>query len=59
MLMAVLEIVAEHIPTLAALNLEGNKLHIIERLNVLNKKFPRLKILYLGDNKVSISIYSF
>lgn len=57
MLMAVLEIVAEHIPTLEALNLEGNKFHIIERLNVLSKKFPKLKILYLSDNRVSIPEY--
>lgn len=52
MLMAVLDIVAEHIPTLEALNLEGNKIHIIQGLSVLSKKFPKLKILYIGDNKV-------
>ncbi|RLU20896.1 hypothetical protein DMN91_007510 [Ooceraea biroi] len=54
MLIAVLDIVAEHIPTLEALNLESNKLLGIERLNVLSKKFSRLKILYIGDNKVNI-----
>ncbi|XP_032683764.1 nuclear RNA export factor 1-like [Odontomachus brunneus] len=52
MLMAVLDIVGEHIPTLEALNLEGNKLHIIQGLGILNKKFPKLKILYIGDNKI-------
>lgn len=52
MLMSVLDIVGEHIPTLEALNLEGNKLLIIQGLSVLSKKFPKLKILYLGDNKV-------
>lgn len=52
MLMTVLDIVAEHIPNLEALNLEGNKLQNIERLNVLTKKFSKLKILFIGDNKI-------
>ncbi|XP_015124385.1 nuclear RNA export factor 1 [Diachasma alloeum] len=52
MLMTVLDIVAENLPNLEALNLDNNKLHVIERLNVLNKKFPNLKILYIGDNKI-------
>ncbi|KAK0162058.1 hypothetical protein PV327_008426 [Microctonus hyperodae] len=52
MLIAVLNIVAEVIPNLHALNLSNNKLNIIERLNVLSKKFPNLKILYIGDNKI-------
>ncbi|KAG7199785.1 hypothetical protein KM043_000448 [Ampulex compressa] len=52
MLKTVLDIVSEHIPSLQALNLDGNKFHIIERLNVLHKKFPKLKILYIGDNKI-------
>lgn len=57
MLMTVLDIVGEHIPNLEALNLEGNKLQSIDRLNVLSKKFSNLKILYISDNKVSIAIY--
>jgi len=56
MLMAVLDIVAEHIPGLEALNLEGNKLQNVERLSILSKKFSKLKILYISDNKVSIII---
>ncbi|XP_015594371.1 nuclear RNA export factor 1 [Cephus cinctus] len=51
-LMAVLDIVSEYVPDLEALNLDGNKLNIIERLNVLHKKFSCLKILYIGDNKI-------
>jgi len=54
MLMTVFDIVAEHIPNLEALNLEGNKLQNIERLSVLTKKFLKLKILYIGDNKVNM-----
>lgn len=57
MLMTVLDIVGEHIPNLEALNLDGNKLQCIDRLNVLHKKFSNLKILYISDNKVSIAAY--
>jgi nuclear RNA export factor len=53
--MTVMDIVGEHIPNLEALNLEGNKLQNIERLNVLSKKFSKLKILYIGDNRVSVN----
>ncbi|XP_024870529.1 nuclear RNA export factor 1-like [Temnothorax curvispinosus] len=52
MFMTVMDIVGEHIPNLEALNLEGNKLQNIERLGVLSKKFSKLKILYVGDNKI-------
>ncbi|XP_029051984.1 nuclear RNA export factor 1-like [Osmia bicornis bicornis] len=52
MLKAVLDIVSEHIPDLEALNLDGNQLQIIEKLSILNKKFAKLKILYIGDNKI-------
>lgn len=51
-LMAVLDIVGEHIPTLEVLNLESNKLLNINKLSELNKKFSKLKILYIGDNKI-------
>ncbi|XP_046745611.1 nuclear RNA export factor 1-like [Diprion similis] len=52
MLAAVIDIVAEHIPNLEALNLDGNKLAVIERLNILTKKLPKLKILYIGENRI-------
>ncbi|KAK0162689.1 hypothetical protein PV327_006445 [Microctonus hyperodae] len=52
MLISVLNIVAEVIPNLHALNLSNNKLSIIEKLNVLSKKFTNLKILYIGDNNL-------
>ncbi|XP_043478525.1 nuclear RNA export factor 1-like [Leptopilina heterotoma] len=51
-LQTVLDIVATHIPNLEALNLDGNKLHSIERLNMLKTKLEKLKILYVGDNKI-------
>lgn len=52
MLAAVLDIVQQHIPNLNALNLDSNKLQNIEKLGILTNKFPSLKILHIGDNKV-------
>ncbi|XP_071877771.1 nuclear RNA export factor 1-like, partial [Bombus fervidus] len=51
-LKAVLDIVSEYIPDLEALNLDGNKLQTIQNLNILNRKFLKLKILYIGDNRI-------
>ena len=48
----VLDIVAEAIPNLHALNLDNNHLRTLNKLNPA--KLPALKILYVGDNKVSI-----
>lgn len=55
----VLDIVGIYIPTLEALNLEGNRLQNIEKLNILNQKCPNLKILYIGGNKVSTIAYDY
>ncbi|XP_011697338.1 PREDICTED: nuclear RNA export factor 1-like [Wasmannia auropunctata] len=52
-LMTVLDIVAQYVPNLETLNLEGNKLWHIQRLGVLAKKFSKLKILYIGENKIT------
>ena len=51
-LKAVLDIVSEYIPDLEALNLDGNKLQTTQNLNILNRKFLKLKILYIGDNRI-------
>ncbi|XP_011632449.1 nuclear RNA export factor 1-like [Pogonomyrmex barbatus] len=51
-LMTVLNIVAEYIPNLEILNLEDNKLQNIERLSILSDKFLKLKIFYIGKNKI-------
>lgn len=48
-----INIIAENIPDLEALNLNDNKLHGIEHLKVLPNKLKNLKILYMGDNRVS------
>ncbi|XP_033341317.2 nuclear RNA export factor 1 [Megalopta genalis] len=52
LLKTVLDIASEHIPNLEALNLDATRLHTLEKLNVLNRKFSKLKILYVGDNWV-------
>jgi len=54
MLMTMLNIIVGYVPDLEALNLEGNGLQNIERVNILSKKFSKLNILHIGDNKVSI-----
>lgn len=51
-MLAAIDIIAENIPDLEALNLNDNKLHGIEHLKILSTKFKSLKILYLGDNRV-------
>lgn len=51
-MLAAIDIIAENIPDLEALNLNDNKLHGIEHLKILCSKFKNLKILYLGDNRV-------
>lgn len=52
-MLAAIDIIAENIPDLEALNLNDNKLHGIEHLKILSSKFKNLKILYMGDNRVT------
>lgn len=51
-MLAVIDIIAENIPDLEALNLNDNKLHGIEHLKILATKLKNLKILYMGDNRI-------
>lgn len=50
---AAVDIIAENIPNLEALNLNDNKLNMLDHLKVIPQKLKNLKILYLGNNKVS------
>lgn len=50
---AAIDVISENIPDLEALNLNDNKLNLLDHLKVLRSKLPLLKILYLGNNKVS------
>ncbi|RVE49409.1 hypothetical protein evm_005921 [Chilo suppressalis] len=51
-MLAAIDIIAENIPDLEALNLNDNKLYGIEHLKILSTKFKNLKILYMGDNRI-------
>ncbi|CAH2041575.1 unnamed protein product, partial [Iphiclides podalirius] len=51
-MLAAIDIIAENIPDLEALNLNDNKLHGLEHLKILSTKLKFLKILYLGDNRI-------
>lgn len=58
-MMAAIEIIAENIPDLEALNLNDNKLHGMEHMRILCTKFKNLKILYLGDNRVNKTTHNY
>ncbi|KAJ0176221.1 hypothetical protein K1T71_008395 [Dendrolimus kikuchii] len=51
-MLAAIDIIAENIPDLEALNLNDNKLHGTEHLKILSTKLKNLKILYMGDNRI-------
>jgi hypothetical protein len=55
---AVLDIIVEIAPELAALDLSDNRLYALDKLSVLSVKFPNLKVLGIGKNRVSYSIQS-
>lgn len=52
-MLAAIDIIADNIPDLEALNLNDNKLHGLEHLKILSTKLKNLKILYMGENRVS------
>lgn len=52
-MLVAIDIIAENIPDLEALNLNDNKLHGLDHLKILSTKLKHLKILYMGDNRVS------
>ncbi|XP_056641842.1 nuclear RNA export factor 1-like [Diorhabda sublineata] len=50
--LAVIDIIAENIPDLEALNLFDNKMQMLSFVKKMNQKLPNLKILHLGNNKI-------
>jgi nuclear RNA export factor len=50
---AAIDIIAENIPNLEALNLNDNKLNLLDHMKSISSKLPNIKILYLGNNRVS------
>lgn len=57
-MIAALDIIAENIPDLEALNLNDNKINQMEHMKALPQKLKCLKTLYLGNNKVSLKYFS-
>lgn len=53
-MVAAIDIIAENIPDLEALNLDGNKISNLDHFKQLVNKLPNLKILYMANNKVRI-----
>lgn len=51
--LAVIDIMAENIPEIEALNLYDNKLQILSHLKKMSTKLPNIKTLHMGNNKVS------
>ncbi|KPI90891.1 Nuclear RNA export factor 1 [Papilio xuthus] len=53
-MLTAIDIIAENIPDIEALNLNDNKLHGLDHLKVMATKLKNLKILYLGDNRIPV-----
>ncbi|KAK4874726.1 hypothetical protein RN001_014086 [Aquatica leii] len=51
-LLTVIDIISENIPELEALNLNENRIQMLNHLRKLDKKLPNLKVLHLGNNKI-------
>ncbi|XP_053696649.1 nuclear RNA export factor 1 isoform X1 [Sabethes cyaneus] len=52
LLLAALDVIKENIPDLEALNLNNNKLHMLDHFKQMATKIPTLKILYMANNKI-------
>ncbi|CAG9863513.1 unnamed protein product [Phyllotreta striolata] len=50
--LAIVDIIAENIPELEALNLLDNKIQALSFLKNVDKKLPNLKILHVSNNKI-------
>lgn len=52
-MLAAIDIMEANIPDLEALNLNDNRIHLLDHFKCMAKKLPNLKILYLANNRVS------
>lgn len=52
-MMAVIDIIAENIPELEALNLNNNKIHLLDHFKCVPTKLPNLTVLHLANNRVA------
>ncbi|ETN60147.1 hypothetical protein AND_008236 [Anopheles darlingi] len=51
-ILVAIDIIAEHIPELEALNLNDNKLYMLDHLRTMATKIPNIKILYMAKNRI-------
>uniref|UniRef100_U5EYT0 Putative mrna export factor tap/mex67 n=1 Tax=Corethrella appendiculata TaxID=1370023 RepID=U5EYT0_9DIPT len=51
-MVAAIEVISENIPDLVALNLDNNKINILDHFKCLVDKLPSLKILHLAENRI-------
>uniref|UniRef100_A0A182VYC2 NTF2 domain-containing protein n=1 Tax=Anopheles minimus TaxID=112268 RepID=A0A182VYC2_9DIPT len=51
-MLTAIDIIAEHIPALEALNLNENRLYMLDHLKSMATKLPHLKILHLAKNRI-------
>uniref|UniRef100_A0A023EVP0 Putative mrna export factor tap/mex67 n=1 Tax=Aedes albopictus TaxID=7160 RepID=A0A023EVP0_AEDAL len=51
-MLAAFDVIKDNIPDLEALNLNDNKLHLLDHFRHLAQKVPNLKILYMANNKI-------
>lgn len=51
-MLAAIDIIATNIPDLEALNLNDNKIHLLDHYKVVHEKLPNMKILYLANNRI-------
>lgn len=51
-MLAAFDVIKDNIPDLEALNLNDNKLHMLDHFKQLALKVPKLKVLYMANNKV-------
>lgn len=51
-MLAAFDVIKDNIPDLEALNLNDNKLHLLDHFKQLAQKAPKLKILYMANNRI-------
>jgi Leucine-rich repeat (LRR) protein len=51
------QIIEDNIPEVEAIDLSDNRLNTLDQMSSLFAKAKNLKILYLANNRVSLSVY--
>lgn len=51
-MLAAIDVISENIPELEALNLNNNKIHLLDHFKCLPQKLPKLIVLHLANNRI-------